>query len=49
MDNEMKEIYFNPALPGSFGGVSALSRASNRKKTLKIGYRGKMRTRCVSL
>src|SRR6267154_547462 len=31
MDNEMK-VYFNPGLPGSFGGVNALSKASNRKK-----------------
>ena len=31
MDNEMKEIYFNPASVGSFGGVNALSKASNRK------------------
>src|SRR6267154_2652894 len=30
MDDELKEIYFNPALPGSFGGVNALSKVSNR-------------------
>src|SRR6267154_2642550 len=31
MDDELKEIYFNPASVGSFGGVNALSKASNRK------------------
>ena len=30
MDN-LKDIYYNPALPGSFGGVVALSKASKKK------------------
>ena len=29
--DSLKEIYYDPARPGSFGGVKALSKASNRK------------------
>src|SRR3989441_7189061 len=29
--DSLKDIYYDPALPGSFGGVSALSKASDRK------------------
>ena len=29
--DSLKDIYYDPALPGSFGGVGALSKASDRK------------------
>src|SRR2546425_13236096 len=29
--DSLKDIYYDPALPGSFGGVSALSKATDRK------------------
>ena len=29
--DSLKDVYYDPALPGSFGGVNALSKASNRK------------------
>src|SRR3954465_7551048 len=31
VDIELKDIYYNPYLPGSFGGVKALAKAANTK------------------